>query len=190
MDIKALYIRNRQEWREWLEQNADSAQEVWLIHQKKNSGKDSIGLDDAVEEALCFGWIDGKLKSTDEKAFMLRYSPRKANSVWSKINKERAERLIAAGRMTQSGLIKVEEAKKNGYWETAYTNKIKDEMPSDLQTTLMKNREALKNFRDFANSYRNSYIGWVTGAKTKETREKRIAEVVRRSALNKKPGIE
>ncbi len=191
MDIaNALLFKSRQEWRKWLEANASSAQEVWLVHYKKNSGKLSIGHNDAVEEALCFGWIDGKLKSIDKDRFILRYSPRKAKSVWSMINREKAEKLIATGRMTTAGLARIEEAKRNGYWDAAYTNRTKYEMPVDLKKALMENSQAWNNFENFANTYRNMYIGWVMGAKTEETRKKRIEEVVKRSALNRKPGIE
>ena len=186
----ALLLKSSQEWRKWLDGNANGAQEVWLVHYKKHSGKTSISHNDAVAEALCFGWIDGKLKSVDEDRFILRYSPRKANSVWSKINRDKAEQLIAQGRMTRAGLAKIEEAKRNGYWDAAYTNKTKDEMPADLRQALVKHTKALSNFTNFANTYRNMYIGWINSAKTEETRKKRIAEVVKRSALNRKPGIE
>jgi len=187
---EALYFKDRTEWRTWLEQNSDRTQDVWLVHYKIRSDQISISHDEAVEEALCFGWIDGKLKSIDKEKYILRYSPRKANSVWSKINKDKAEILIAQGRMTTAGLAKIEEAKKNGTWDAAYTNKVKDEIPADLEQALMNDSKAFTNFHNFANTYQNMYIGWVIGAKTKETRAKRIAEVVRHSALNKKAGIE
>jgi uncharacterized protein YdeI (YjbR/CyaY-like superfamily) len=119
----------------------------------------------------------------------LRFSPRKTKSVWSKINKGKAELLIAQGKMTDAGLAKIEEAKKNGLWEEAYTNRKKDVIPTDLENALSENRIAWVNFHSFANSYRNMYIGWVTSAKTKKTRKMRITEVVKRSTLNKKPGI-
>lgn len=191
MDIdKALSFESSQQWRKWLQGNAHRAKEVWLVHYKKKSGKISVSLSAAVEEALCFGWIDGKLKSIDGERFITRYTPRKAGSVWSRINRERAEKLVAAGRMTATGLARIEEAKQNGYWDAAYTNKIRDELPADLKEALMEYPQARSNFEKFANSYRNMYIGWITGARTEETRKKRIMEVVRRSALNKKPGIE
>ena len=190
MDMTTLYFSNSQEWHMWLTENHDSQQEVWLVHYKKHSGKASIDLNSAVEEALCFGWIDGKLKSIDKERFILRYSPRKPNSVWSKINRDNAEQLIAQGRMTTAGLAKIEEAKKNGTWDAAYTNKIRDEIPPDLKKALMENTKAWNSFEGFANSYRNMYIGWVNGAKTDETRRKRITEVIKRSALNKRAGIE
>ena len=97
---------------------------------------------------------------------------------------------MSQGRMTVAGLAKIEDAKKNGRWDAAYTNKTKDDMPADLEQALMEDSKAFSNFRKFANTYQNMYIGWIVGAKTNETRAKRISEVVRRSALNKKPGIE
>lgn len=184
---KALHFKDSQEWRRWLEENSNNVQEVWLVHYKKGCGKVSISHDEAVEEALCFGWIDGKLKSIDKERFILRYSPRKANSVWSKINRDKAEMMIAKGRMTESGLAKIEQAKKNGSWDAAYTNKVKDEIPADLEQALMKDSKAFTNFHSFANTYQNMYIGWVVSAKTSETRKKRVIEVVKRSSLNIKP---
>jgi uncharacterized protein YdeI (YjbR/CyaY-like superfamily) len=190
MAVDAINMKDSADWRRWLEENHDSRLEAWLVIYKKHSGKDGITYDEALEEALCFGWIDGKMQSLDGEKFVLRFSPRKANSVWSKINKEKAERLIKSGRMTGSGLAKIEEAKKSGLWEAAYTNRKRDEMPPDLESALMENNTAWLNFRKFANSYRNMYVGWVAGARTEATRRKRITEVVKRSALNRKPGIE
>lgn len=159
---------------------------MWLIHYKKSSSRNSISHIDAVEEALCFGWIDSKLIKIDKDRFVLKYSPRKSKSVWSKINKEKAEELTTLGKMTQSGLDKIEEAKTHGLWDSTYTNKVKERIPLDLKQALIINNKAWYNFQHFANSYRNMYILWVNGAKTQETREKRISEVVKRSEVNKK----
>jgi uncharacterized protein YdeI (YjbR/CyaY-like superfamily) len=191
MELKqALYFKNNQEWRRWLEQNHSKEEEVWLIHYKKHSGKTSVSPSGAVEEALCFGWIDSKMKSIDEERYILKYSPRKAKSPWSNSNKERAEELIKLGRMTGAGLAKIETAKKNGYWDSAYTSRKKEKLPSDLRKALLEEPNAWLNFKSFANSYRNMYIGWVTSAKTEATRQRRIGEVVKRSLVNKKPGID
>jgi len=186
---RALYFKNSREWRKWLERNYDRENEAWLIHYKKRSGKSGVSYSEALDEALCFGWIDSRLKRIDEERFVLKYSPRKSKSVWSKVNKERAERLIEAGRMTDAGLAKIEEAKESGLWDTAYTNKVRERMPSDLKKALLTDKNSWNNFQGFANSYRNMYIGWVNGAKTEETRNRRIVEVVKRSLMNKKPGI-
>ena len=186
---KTLYFKNKYKWRTWLEKNHDKLNEIWLIHYKKSLNKQGLNHQDAVEEAICYGWIDSKLKKIDEERFILRYSPRKLKSVWSKINKETAEKMIQKGKMTKAGLEKINLAKKQGFWQNAYTNKIKEKLPSDLKNALLSNKIAWNNFQNFANSYRNTYIGWIKNAKTDLTRSKRICEVVKRSKDNKKPGI-
>ena len=185
---RAKYFKDKDEWHTWLEKNHESEKEAWLIHYKKHSDRVGLIYDDAVNEAICFGWIDGKLKSIDKDKFILRYSPRKSKSVWSKINKDKALRLIEEGRMHTAGSAKIEEAKKNGYWDTAYTNKKQDEVPNDLAEALNADQTARENFFNFANSYRNSYFGWINNAKTEKTRTRRIIEVVKRSYLDQKPG--
>ena len=187
---KAVRFRNRREWRNWLSENHDKKNELWLVHHKSRTGTESISLEDAVMEAICFGWIDGKLRSIDEERYIVRYSPRRSNSVWSKINKDRAEALIASGKMTAAGLSKIDEARQNGMWDAAYTNLRSDKMAPDLQKALSMDKDAWSNFSNFANSYRNTYIGWVNDAKTDATRKRRISEVVKRAKLNIKPGIQ
>ena len=187
---KSLHFKNRREWRSWLSKNHDKENELWLVHFKKNSGVDSVALADAVEEALCFGWIDGKLQSIDKDRYVVRYSPRRLKSVWSKINKDRAERLIKSGMMTPAGMVKIEEARKNGLWDAAYTNRRSDEMPADLEAAFKEDEEAWSNFHGFANSYLNTYIGWINDARAETTRKRLIARVVDRAKQNIKPGIQ
>ena len=187
---EALFFKNGQEWRTWLQQNHTEKNAVWLAHYKKSSGKTGITYEEALEEALCFGWIDGKMKSLDDEKYIIRYSPRKTKSVWSKLNKEKAEQLIESGKMTEAGLAKIEEAKSNGYWDSAYTNKEIEELPLDLKKALILDKDAWYHFQRFANSYRNNYIGWVNMAESEETRKRRISEVVKRSSMNKEPGME
>jgi len=182
----ALSFLDRNEWRKWLEKNHRKQKEVWLIHYKKHAGKIGVQLEEAVEEALCFGWIDGKLKKVDKDRFMLRYSPRKAGSVWSRINRERAERMIKAGRITPAGLSMIEEAKKRSSWDRVYTSLEQERIPPDLRRALAKDKRALDNFQSFANSYKNMYIYWVKSAKTDETRRERIEKVVEQALQNKK----
>ena len=186
----AVLFHHRNDWRLWLEKHHRTKKEVWLLHYKKQAKKPFLNHIEAVEEALCFGWIDSKLKKIDDERFILKYTPRKVKSVWSKINTEKAEILMQSGKMTQAGLEKIKEAKRQGLWDIAYTNKIREQIPTDLKQTLQADQIAWENFQRFANSYRNMYCGWVRGAKTIETRKKRISEVVRRSRLNKKPGME
>src|SRR3989337_1836475 len=108
-----LYFEDREQWRSWLAKKNGKENGVWLKFHKKASGKKGIALQESVEEAICFGWIDGKLRKIDEDSFIVRFTPRKTKSVWSKINRERAEKLIASGRMTSPGLAKINEAKKS-----------------------------------------------------------------------------
>ncbi|MBI2849644.1 MAG: YdeI/OmpD-associated family protein [Chloroflexi bacterium] len=194
----AMYFQSRQEWREWLEQNQDKAKEVWFIHYKKDSGKPSVSYDDAVEEALCFGWIDGLMKKIDEERFANRFSPRKAKSRWSKTNKEKAEKLINENKMAPAGLAKIEEARQSGAWDNAYATRETLEIPTDLKEALSGNKEAWNNFQRFTNYQRNSYIHHVNDARTPGTRQRRIAWVVARLsnpggqariAMSKKPGM-
>jgi uncharacterized protein YdeI (YjbR/CyaY-like superfamily) len=184
-----VYCQTKQEWRDWLERNHSKAKEVWFIHYKKHTGRPTVSYKDAVEEALCFGWIDAQMKSIDEQKFANRFAPRKAKSRWSKTNKEIAERLIGEGKMTPAGLAAIEQAKKSGAWDNAYvTNQSDEEIPADFQQALSANKEALDNFNRLRTSNRNAYIHWIGDAKTAPTREKRIAELVMRLALNKKLG--
>jgi len=182
----ALYFADREEWRSWLAQNHDKQDQAWLLFHKKNSDKKGISLDESVEEAICFGWIDSKLRKIDYEKFALRFSPRKPKSVWSKINREKAEKLMLTGKMSEAGMATIKKGKASGSWENAYTNRIKDALPFDVEEALRKNEKAWSNFQNFANSYRNMYIGWINGAKTEETRKKRIEKIVEQSLQNRK----
>ncbi len=190
MDMtKQVYVTNRTDWRAWLEENFKTEKEVWLIHYKKHTGKPSIPYEDAVEEALCFGWIDGLLRRIDDEKYIIRYSPRQKKSIWSDSNKRRIEKLIKQGRMTEAGLAKVKQAKENGEWDRAMSREEDPQVPPDLKKALVTNRNAMKNFYNFAPSYRKQYTWWITSAKKGETRAKRIQETVNRAAQNMKPGI-
>jgi len=183
---RRVHFRSRKEWRAWLQAHHAKESEIWLTHYRVSSSQPGVRHQEAVEEALCFGWIDGRLKKIDDERYKLRYSPRRPNSPWSRINREKAEKLIRSGRMTAAGLARIEEAKKAGTWQRAYTNRTRERMPSDLKKALLENGQAWDNFSRFANTYRNMYIGWVVSAKTRETREKRIARVVAQAFQNKK----
>jgi uncharacterized protein YdeI (YjbR/CyaY-like superfamily) len=183
-----LFFKNRKEWREWLEKNHSTSSEAWLVYYKKHTGKKSIPYDDAVEESICFGWIDGKVRRIDDEKYMQRYTPRRESSVWSLSNKNRVRKMIKAGRMTPAGMKLVRAAKKSGKWDAAYSSKKDFEMPADLVKALKAYGQAWKNFSKFAKGYKYSYVTWVNWAKTKETRERRIKKVVERCAKNKKPG--
>jgi uncharacterized protein YdeI (YjbR/CyaY-like superfamily) len=185
-----LYVTNRDDWREWLSKNHSSQKEVWLIYYKKHTGKSSIPYDDSVEEALCYGWIDSILKRIDDEKFVRKFTPRNEKSNWSELNKKRARKMIKQGRMTQPGLVKFKHAgrRRNEEAKNKPTGK-RFVIPPDLKEALSANKKALQNFTNFAPGYRRLYIGWITDAKRKETREKRIKQTVKWAAENKKPGL-
>ena len=189
MEIEdALFFKDRAEWQTWLERNHDRETELWLGFHKKHTSKGWLQLDEAVEEAIRFGWIDGKLRRIDDEKHKIRFSPRRRGSVWSKINRERAERLIEEGKMTAAGLEKIEEAKQSGRWAAAYSHTERPELPEDLKEALSRNPRAWENFNQFSNSNQFMYVFWVNEAKRESTRKKRVDEVVERSARNEKPG--
>ncbi len=183
-----LHFVDRDDWRAWLEANHATAQEAWLVIHKKHASKSGLSLEDAVEEALCFGWIDGVMHRIDDEKFALRLSPRKKDSVWSQINKRRVAKLIKQGRMTEAGLAKIKEAKANGQWRAATLREDTANIPLDLKQALKANSQAQRNFDQLASSHKQQFIYWITSAKTDTTRQRRIAETIKRVAENKKPG--
>lgn len=189
-DESLLTLNGREEWRSWLEEKHLRDNGVWLLIRKVAGSKGGVYYADAVEEAICFGWIDGKMKSIDKDRYRLWFSPRRRGSVWSKSNRERYGMLLAADRIAPSGAAAVEEAKKNGKWEAAYSGRERPEVPDDLKRELEKVPEAWTNFSTFAPSYQAIYTGWVNSAKRNDTRIRRIARVVERSTKNQKPGID
>jgi uncharacterized protein YdeI (YjbR/CyaY-like superfamily) len=184
------YFKNRNEFRKWLEKNHAKQTELWILFFKVHTKKKCLRYAEAVEESLCFGWIDGIVKRIDDERHAQRFTPRKSKSIWSKVNKERAKRMIDAGKMTEAGLIKIKEAQKSGWWQNAYTTTQRDhDMSQEMKKALMSNRFAWKNFQNFTKSAQNLYIFWVNLAKREETKKKRIQLVLERSKKNQPPGI-
>ena len=180
---KIVTLKNRAAWRQWLERNHATSASVWLVVNKKTSKISGISYNDAVEEALCFGWIDGRLNVLDDKQYKLLFSPRKPKSIWSKSNKQRIERLIHHGLMTIAGFEKIEAAKKNGSWGTL--DSIEELIvPVDLQKALDDNPTAKKNFSGFSNSSKKSILYWIQSSKQPETRLKRIQQTVALASKN------
>jgi uncharacterized protein YdeI (YjbR/CyaY-like superfamily) len=174
----SIYPKSRGEWRAWLAQNYSRPAGVWLIRDKKTTGIASFEYAEAVEEALCFGWIDSKGNKLDDVRWMVWFAPRKPGTGWSSINKERVERLIAAGQMAPAGLAKIEAAKQDDSWNAL------DEIealiiPPDLQKALASYNSAQKYFEAFPRSARLAILQWIASAKTPETRARRIEETAR-----------
>jgi uncharacterized protein YdeI (YjbR/CyaY-like superfamily) len=171
------YAKNRKSWRSWLLKNAESAKNIWLIIYHKNATTPSLSYDEAVEEALCFGWIDSKPNKRDQESYFLFFAQRKPKSNWSKANRERAERMIKSNQMTKKGQEMIDLAKKTGTW-LALTEVQASILPDDLKKTLGKNKIALQNFEKFPPSSKRIILEWILNAKKEETRLKRITETV------------
>jgi uncharacterized protein YdeI (YjbR/CyaY-like superfamily) len=172
-----FYANSRAAWRQWLQKNHQALTSIWLVIYKKDSGVPSLTYDEAVEEALCFGWVDSKPNKRDEKSYQLFFAVRKPKSVWSKINKTRIKKLQTAGLMMPAGLAKIEAAKKDGSWTVldAIEELI---MPDDLQRALKSNPTASDFFNAFPPGVKKGIYQWIISAKREETRSKRIAETV------------
>ncbi|MBM3315480.1 hypothetical protein FJY71_06550, partial [candidate division WOR-3 bacterium] len=173
-----------------LQRNHDRSQGEWVYMYKKDASRPGLRYREALDEALCFGWIDGQIHAVDERRFRQRWTPRRKGSVWSAINRAKVKRLIAEGRMTTAGLAAVRDARKTGRWQTAYTSRKVPRMPADLAAALRAVPAAWSNFRRLAPTYRARFIGWVAEAKKPGTRQRRIAAVVRLAEQNRKPGMQ
>lgn len=179
----STHPKSRAEWRKWLEKNQMRTEGVWLITFKKATGKPRVDYEESVEEALCFGWVDGKGNKLDDERSMLWFAPRKKGSGWAKTNKERVERLIQAGLMTPAGLAKVEAAKKDGSWNALDAVEAL-EIPPDLAKAFSKNKTAKKYFEEFPRSVKRGILEWISNAKKPETRAARIEDTVAKAAEN------
>lgn len=173
----SVHPKSRAEWRKWLEENQARKEGIWLISYKKDTGKPRFDYDESVEEALCFGWVDSKPAKLDEERSMLWFAPRKPKTNWSKLNKDRVEKMIKAGLMSPAGLAKVEAAKKDGSWN-ALDGVEALEIPPDLAKDLSKNKTAKEYFEAFPRSVKRGILEWILNAKRPETRAKRIEETV------------
>ena len=172
------YFKDRKAWRSWLDDHSSEASEAWLVIRKKHSTLPGLSLEDAVEEALCYGWIDGTLNTRDDQTYLLRFSPRRANSVWSMSNIRRVEKLQRSGSMTEVGHAAVQKAKESGQWQAAIDRENLEIIPSDLESALRRTEGATAAYRNLPDSKKKQLIYWLQSAKRKETRQKRIDEIV------------
>jgi uncharacterized protein YdeI (YjbR/CyaY-like superfamily) len=185
---KTLYARDRAAWRAWLEENHAREREVWLVYYKKHTGRPRVPYDDAVEEALCFGWIDSVVRRVDDDSYLQKFTPRRDKSNWCESNVRRARKLIGEGRMTKAGLDAIAE----GALDTEFAPKPKSkdvEVPRFVSDALKGTPRAWENFNALAPSYRREYVNWIMQAKREETRERRLAEAARLLSENKKLGM-
>lgn len=192
VELKTYFAKDRTAWRKWLEKNHATSPGIWLIYYKKTSGKKRLEYGDAVEEALCFGWIDSTTRPLDGEKYMQRFTPRKSKSGWSNLNKQRIQRMIEQSLMTAAGLEKINIAKKNGSWESLdkiYAPVEQLQIPSDLAKEFSRNKKAKNNFENFAVFTRRRFLYWINAVKRNDTRKERIKLAVRMCTANKKPGI-
>lgn len=180
--------KGRKAWRDWLERNHASRSEVWLVFYKQHTGKPTLTYGDAVEEAICFGWIDGVKRSIDADRYTHRFSPRKTDSRWSATNRKRAGRMDRAGLMHAAGRKAIRAARRNGLWD-ARPRTIDLSLPDDLGEKLRKHRKAREFFDSLAPSYRKQFIGWINSAKRPETRQRRLSETIELLARGEKLGM-
>lgn len=173
-----LTCRTLKDWQAWLSSHHQEESGIWLKIRKAKSSDSGIFLDEAVMEALRFGWIDGKMYSLDEEGFIVRFTPRRRGSIWSARNRRRAEMLIREGRMLEPGMAAVRAAMDNGKWEAAFTDREDPVIPHDLEAELLSDSPAGTNFRNWSKSDRFQALTWIAQARRLETREKRIREVV------------
>ena len=165
-------------WEEWLEENHDASRGVWIKMAKKHTGIDSVRYPEVLESALCFGWIDGRREALDERYFLQRFSPRRPRSNGSRINRDKAERLMADGRMRPAGLTEVERAKADGRWTAAYEGQSTSTVPDDLKRELDARPKAKANFEGLSSQNRYAILYRLGDAKKPETRARRLAKYV------------
>jgi uncharacterized protein YdeI (YjbR/CyaY-like superfamily) len=178
MASQLLRRLNRHGWRAWLQEYHGTEKEAWLLIKKKHATGPGIGLNEAVEEALCFGWIDGLMRSVDDETFTLRFSPRKPRSIWSEGNKQRVQRLIQQGHMTEAGMAAIRQAMENGEWEKASEREDTSVLAPDLEEALQRDGQIWSKWESLAPSRKKQYIYWVASAKAAETRHRRIRETI------------
>lgn len=190
-DYKTTHPKTRSQWRKWLQKNHTTSPGIWFIYYKKETGKPRVSYDEAVEEALCFGWIDSLPRKLDEGRSMLKFTPRKTKSVWSQLNKTRVKKLIEQKLMTEAGIASIETAKRNGSWDTLTASDLavaNNTIPPALQKAFKKSKTAEKNFTNFSPSIRKQFLSWIDSAKRPETLAARIKQTVLMAVANVKPG--
>lgn len=185
-EIETYCPKSRLDWRNWLEKHHQSKQSIWLVFYKRSAKIPTLSWSEAVDEALCFGWIDSTKKTLDDERYIQYFSRRKPKSNWSKINKEKVDKLIQNNLMKEAGFESIKIAKKNGYWT------ILDEVealiiPQDLQVELSKHDDSLAFFNNLSNSAKKILLYWVISAKKTETRQKRIHEIAENAKMRLKP---
>lgn len=178
-----LDVRERGEWRRWLAEHHGSVAEVWLVFHKRHTGVECLGYDDAVEEALCFGWVDSLIRRVDDDRYARKFTPRQPDSRWSSANRRRYARLKSRGLLAPAGLARPPTSRSGD------APRPPAKLPAYIETALRRNARAWKRFEALAPSYRRAYVAWIDSAKREATRDKRLREAVRLLAAGRKLGM-
>ncbi len=190
MELKnKVFAKDRKAWRSWLTKHGESETEVWLVYYKKTTGKDSVQYLESVEEAICFGWIDGIKRRIDDETYAHRFSPRRQRSKWSPLNIKVAQKMKKCGLMTETGLAAFNrrEEYNTKVGKTRAANPFI--LTAEIEKTLRRNKKAWDNFNKLAPSYQKQFIGWLVTAKKPETRERRLKEALQLLERNEKLGM-
>lgn len=187
--MKTLYVANRKAWRSWLAKHHNKEMELWLVYYKRHTGKSSVAYADSVEEAICFGWIDGLKRKIDDARYAIRFTPRGTDSKWSPLNIEIAKRLIKQDKMKKAGLTKYKNRVTYGKEILRAKSAKVTPVPSYMKSFLMTNKKAWENFSSLAPSYKRQYVWWVASAKREETRQRRLEEAIKLLEKNQKLGM-
>lgn len=188
--MKTVEVHDRAAWRVWLAEHHDAETEIWLVFYKKGAGVATLSYSEALDEALCYGWVDSLIKAIDEARYSRKFTPRRDDSVWSLVNKQRAEALIREGLMTEHGLHKIEAAQRWGRWDAAAQRpQLQLEMPPEFAEALRAHPQAEAAFTALPPSQQKPYLTWILTAKRPETRARRIAESIQLLSEGKPLGL-
>ena len=182
--MKTFEAWTLEQWRAWLTKHHDRESEVWLIFHKRHTGKESIAYTDALDEALCFGWVDSLVKRLDDDRYARKFTPRRADSIWSDVNRKRYAKLEAGGRLMPPGKSRAPTARRY-----PVRKKRAWKLPKYIQDALDKEPAALRTFKSLPPSQRRNYIGWIDSAKKEETKARRLDEAIRLLAAGQKLGL-
>jgi uncharacterized protein YdeI (YjbR/CyaY-like superfamily) len=182
--IETLDVQSRQEWRKWLQEHHDLTSEIWLVFHKRHTGISSISYDDAVEEALCFGWIDSIVRRLDDDRYARKFTPRQADSKWSTANRQRYADLASRGLLAAPGVQRAPTSRSGDAPRPSLTT-----IPPYIEAALKTDPRAWQFFEQLAPSHRRAYIGWIESAKREETREKRLHKALVLLAAGEKLGL-
>jgi len=187
--LPEFHFHSLQTWRDWLAAQHHDSHGIWMVFYKKHTGKPTISYEDAVQEALCWGWIDSLIKKIDEDRYARKFTPRQPESKWSPSNIKRVEKLIATGRMQPSGMQRVVEGQASGAWENPATAPQEFNMPPEFAQALQDHPQAYTFFNLLASTYQKHFVGWIATAKRAETRNKRITEAIEKLSRGEKLGL-